>query len=698
MGIQETLRGRGSRIWTPVLGVMTVAVMAACGGGGDSGSNGGSNGGGSQPAATVQGTAASGAFMGGAQVTMFDADGKTVGIRVADANGRYSFDVSGFRAPFALQATGTAGGETVTYVSVLPTKPASGSTVTANVTPLTTALAALLAGGNPADLTGASALNSKVSSAGVQQATAALRAVLANVATSAGMNAGSFDPISTPLTTEGQGADAVIDLVHVTLTANGVKLASRGAQLTGGSIPEAVLDANALTKPPAALPTPTASTNARTFEAIRANLQACFAAAPSARASATALLTACAPAFASDYLNNSYSAAVDFSALFSSTDMNGAVFRAPIVLFNGKADSGEATAFVRFPFVRADGSTSQFTRRVTNRAGTWTMTGNQRQYEAAVTRRISKVIERNTGAGIASRYETSLRVLLNPQTGLGIKAQLVRVTGPGLPSAGVVLARSRVCGSSANLVIQNLNGSLTYAANDPVAPNAVISSSGQSSSTVVLAATPLKAGDALTWSSLSSGANTYASAPLSDNDITAIPTFASYTFDVWYLNNDLSYKTALPATPDDSFTVTSSGGVLMPSVIARQTWNEIAEGSLDFVTTGGGKTGAQTTVDVNWTQNAEPVDRALAFGRQFAAAVAPAPAAGDRTFIQTNVPSYLQRSVTVSTAKQGSSAFVSCNGATFPAFASAGDQRTVEIRSTTGDDTQKFVRVVGTYR
>jgi hypothetical protein len=87
----------------------------------------------------------------------------------------------------------------------------------------------------------------------------------------------------------------------VTLTANGVKLASRGAQLTGGSIPEAVLDASALTKPPAALPTPTASTNARTFEAIRANLQACFAAAPAARASATALLTACAPAFASDY-------------------------------------------------------------------------------------------------------------------------------------------------------------------------------------------------------------------------------------------------------------------------------------------------------------------------------------------------------------------------------------------------------------
>jgi len=688
MGIQRASRGLGARVWAPVLGAVMVAVLAACGGGG------GDSGSGTQPAATVQGTAASGAFMSGAQVTVFDADGRTVGTRVADVNGKYSFDVSGFRAPFAIVATGNVGGEVVTYVSVLATKLANGDAATVNVSPLTTALAALLVGGNPTDLTNAATLNSKVSSASVQQAAATLRSVLANITAGAGLAAGSFDPISTPLTAEGQGADAVLDLVHVTLTSKGAKLASRGAQLASDAIPEVLLDAGALTSPPAPLPAPTASTTPRTFESIRARLQACFAAAPSARVSGSTLLAACAPAFGSDYLQNSYSATDDFSPLLLSSDMNGATFQAPIVLFNNTNQAGEPTAFVRFPFVRADGTTSQVTRRVTNHSGTWTLTGNQREYEAAVTRRISKVIERNPVTGIASRYESSLRVLLNPAAGKGINVQLVRVKGQGLPAAGVVLARSRVCGSGLNLVVQNLNGVLV----DQSAQNTpAIESSGQSSSTVVIAAAPMKATDSLTWSALTGGANTYASAPLTDAQIDAIPTFTTYHFEVWNLNPNGTYKTTLPATPDATFDVTSSGAVLTPSVIARQAWNDIADGSLDFVTTSGGKTAAQTSVNVSWAQNAEPVDRALAFGRVYSSA--PTPPLYDRTAIQSDVPSYRQRSATVSTiGALASNRFTDCTNATFPTFTSASDQRTVEIRSTTADDTQKFVRVIGAYR
>ncbi|MBV8272786.1 MAG: hypothetical protein JO067_11010 [Cupriavidus sp.] len=681
MGIQRESRGFSARVWAPVLGAVTVAVLAACGGG-DGGSSGG------QSTATVQGTAASGAFMSGAQVTVYDADGKTVGTRVSDASGRYSLDISGFRAPFAIVATGNAGGEVVTYVSVLAAKPANGGAATVNVSPLTTALAALLVGGNPADLTNAATLNSKVSSASVQQAIAALRSVLANITAGAGLAAGTFDPISTPLTVEGQGADAVLDLVHVTLTAKGAKLAARGSQLTNGSIPEVALDAGTLATP-AVLPAPTASTNARTFESIRANLQACFAVAPSSRASTTALLPACAPAFGTDYRQNSYSAVADFSALLLSSDMNGAVFQAPIVLFTNTNENGEPTAFVRFPFVRTDGTTSQVTRRVTNHSGTWTLTGNQRKYEAAVTRRISKVIERNPVSGIVSRYESALRVLLNPAAGIGNNVQFVRVKGPGLPAAGVVLARSRVCGSASNLVVQNLNGLLTVSS----APgSALITDSGQSSSTVVIAAAPLKATDTLTWSALSSGANTYAAAAQSDADIDAIPTFATYKFEVWNRNSDETYRTALPPAPDDKFDVTSSGAVLSPSVIARRTWNDIADGSLDFVTTFGGKIGPQASVNVSWAQNAEPVDRALAFGRQ---ALPP----NDPTAVQIDVPSYRQRSAVVATAGQtASDGVTNCATATFPTFSLANDQRTVEIRSTTADDTQKFVRVIGTYR
>ncbi|MGO4307498.1 Ig-like domain-containing protein [Cupriavidus sp. RAF12] len=698
MGNHREMRKPGlrGRAWAPALALMTVAVLSACGGGG-------SGDGAAKSPATVQGTAASGAFMAGATVTVRDADGRLVGTSIADANGKYSFDVSDFRAPFVVVATGNAGGGTVSYVSVLASKPASGATTTVNVSPLTNALAALLVGGNPLDLINAATLNSKVTSAQVQQAVAALRAVLANIAADAGLDAGAFDPISTPLSTQGQGADAVIDRVLVTLTSTGVKVASTGAVMSGGTVPERTLTPGSLANPPAALPAPAARTNAATFEAIRASLQACFAVAPSARASVSALLGACAPAFASNYLNSSYSARDDFDALLTSADMTGAKFQAPIVLFNSKNGSNEDDAFVRFPYVRADGTTSQFSRRVTNRAATgWTLTGNERPYEAAVTRRISKVVEQNPGGGIVSRYETALRVLLNPQRAAGANVQLVRVTGPGLSAAGVVLARSRVCGTFANMVVQNLNGSLTYAANDPFSPNATIGDSGQSSSTVVLAARPLNTADTMTWAALASGGNTYAATPLTDDGIDAVPTFASYTFEVWNRNADQSYKTSLSATPDDTFTLTSSGAIMTPSVIARETWNAIDPASLGFLTLNG-KIDAQLDTTVSWTQNAEPVDRALAFGRKN---VAPNPSPLDRTLIQTNVPSYKARSVVVTTLGQGSSAgngtginpAGNCATIGFPTYMAAGDQRTVEVRSTTADDTQKFVRVIGTYR
>lgn len=131
---------------TPAVAAITLAVLSACGGGGDGSTA-------TTPATpagkvTLQGTAASGAFMANALVTVYDADGKVVGSNTADGGGHFEFDVTAFRAPFAVVATGSSGGDQLTYVSVLATKPTNGSAVV-NVTPLTTAVAALLVGGNP---------------------------------------------------------------------------------------------------------------------------------------------------------------------------------------------------------------------------------------------------------------------------------------------------------------------------------------------------------------------------------------------------------------------------------------------------------------------------------------------------------------------------------------------------------------------
>ncbi|MGO4152334.1 hypothetical protein AB4061_05010, partial [Cupriavidus sp. YAF13] len=422
---------------TPAVAAITLAVLSACGGGGDGGTA-------TTPAAkvTLQGAAASGAFMANALVTVYDADGKVVGSNTADGSGHFEFDVTAFRAPFAVVATGSSGGDQLTYVSVLATKPANGS-ATVNVTPLTTAVAALLVGGNPLDLTKSSVLGSKASSAQVQQIVGLLRAVLANVTSDAGLDPTAFDPISTPLSKQGEGADSVLDVIRVTLTASGAKLTSTGSVLgDNNAAHEVILTPGSLASPPSALPKPEVKTNAATFEGIRAALQACFALDPAARANSTSLLGACSTAFSGDYLNNSYTARDDLFTLLAASDMKGAKFEAPVVLFNSTNAQNQATALVRLPFVRADKSTDHITRLVTNRAPAgWQLTGNQRSYEAAVTRRISKVTELNplSAQGIVSRYESALRFLFNPARGAGTNVHLVRVTGPGLPAAGITL-------------------------------------------------------------------------------------------------------------------------------------------------------------------------------------------------------------------------------------------------------------------
>lgn len=673
--------------WGPALAVMTAAVLAACGGGGDSG--------GSAPAtpasvAIVQGTAASGAFMPGASVSMVDATGATVGSQVADGNGHYAFDVSNFQAPFAIVATGTANGAVVNYVAVVAEKPAPNSAVTVNVTPLTTAVVALLAAsGGPVNLNDINAIRALATPAQVQRMVALLRTVLSNIITEAGLDASTFDPMATPLTVQGQGADKVLDRLLVTLITGGVKLTSLGADLSGHATdgPSVTLTAGSPDNPPRALPTPVVNVDAATFDSIRQALQACYALPRTSRVQGGVALNACAQAFSSDYLHNSYSVGDDSSLALTSDDNSSATFSAPVVVYSSTNELGEQTVLVRFPLVRPDGTTGVITRLVTNRNGVWTLTGNQRSFEAAVTRRISRVIEQNPVAGsVVSRYETALRLLVNPMRGTMLGAQVVRVTGPGLPAAGVVLTRSTACGTFSEMVIQNTNGSLVYAADDPVYPNATIFASNQAASTLALAATPVNSADTLTWSALTGGAVRYAPTPLPDSEIEALPTFGEYTFAVWNRNFDGSNKTALNATPDLTFTLRTSGPVRTPASLASEAWNTVNASTLTSYLTPG--SGATASVNVQWTVNAEVVDRAVVYAYQ---AAQPLPV---RFALQASPASHSATAATVTANQASSNLNGACQVAALPAMA-GGDFRTVELRSTTADDTQKFTRVVG---
>lgn len=92
----------------------SVAALSACGSGG-SGSNPAA-----PPPTRLVGTAAVGAPMAGATITVSDADTTTVDVTTtAAADGSYSVDVSDLGPPLLVRASGMLNGEAVSHMAVL---------------------------------------------------------------------------------------------------------------------------------------------------------------------------------------------------------------------------------------------------------------------------------------------------------------------------------------------------------------------------------------------------------------------------------------------------------------------------------------------------------------------------------------------------------------------------------------------------
>jgi hypothetical protein len=179
------------------------------------------------PSTTISGTAASGAPFAGATVTLTDANG-TQRSATAASDGRFTLDASGLTAPFALNATGTVSDAPTTLIAVSAEGPKEGERKTLNVTPLTTAVAALLSDNNdPLDLTDPAKLKAKATPAQIQAIVAALRSILGEVVASTGASASTFDPMTTAFNADRTGLDAVLDAIKVSLSDRGVELTMR---------------------------------------------------------------------------------------------------------------------------------------------------------------------------------------------------------------------------------------------------------------------------------------------------------------------------------------------------------------------------------------------------------------------------------------------------------------------------------------
>jgi len=175
-------------------------TLAGCFGGG---------GGGGGPASSdsgLSGTAAVGAPLPSATITLKDANGNTL-TATADANGKFTFpSLSGVTAPFMLQATGTVAGTTFNLYSLAT---ASGSTL--NVTPATDAITAQALGEDPSTAFASSSKIRAADPAKLEAAKTRLAAALAQVYTALGLT--PADLMTTPFEANSTGVDKLLDVV-----------------------------------------------------------------------------------------------------------------------------------------------------------------------------------------------------------------------------------------------------------------------------------------------------------------------------------------------------------------------------------------------------------------------------------------------------------------------------------------------------
>ncbi len=557
-------------------------MLAACGGGGDGGSAASSGGTSSATASSLSGTVAVGDALVGARVTLLDAKGRTA-TAISGANGAYTLSLAGMTAPFLLVATDTAGGNATMY-SVAASAPASASTPgIVNITPLTTAIAAeLTSDGNPLDLSAAGTLSARVTPAAVNGAVGTLNALLAPILASAlGSGAAAFNPISQAFTPNQTGADAVIDAVSVTQApAGGLQIASVAAPAV--AIP---LSAATTTGPTLAAP----AQPANYLATLLAQLTQCLGGTASA----------CASAIDAHYLENGYdSTNGGFQAFHPGIGAPGSTITGVKTLASWAAGQGpfglaNPSALVRIFYTNAAGQ-QNFAHTVVQQTAaasgstpaTWDIVGNQQAYDITIVSFISQRQYLDSADANTNRFETGIDISI-PVSSASVAnpANLgsAKVTGPGLPAAGVWLEP------------RSATGSTTLSLTSRTVTSAPTSAATSSANTTLYR---------WSWQALPANASSFAfSVGSSSTGYYASPALTAQTLPAPLATYSVTFYdttgTALNATP---VTVVNGTAPLLANAGAGVAWQTIGgDVSGSFLNPAGSLASAQTTVGIDWS-------------------------------------------------------------------------------------------------
>ncbi len=640
----------------PGLAALVSAVLTACGGGGGSSAP--------PPAmVSVTGVVATGTAEVGVVVTFIDAKGTTVTSIPTDATGTYTIPPGSYTFPAALIADTPSG----TIVSVLApaTAPADKSVATANVTTLTTALAALLTNGQP---TNTAALRA-VKPSDVAAAIGVLDASLVNVLAASGVSA-TLNPVTDALTANGAGQDAVINAVSIIPSANGPTLVltpNAANQLPSSGI---VLTSATLTAPPAPLPAPPSSsmppqTANNYLDYVQKALQECLALGVTQRQTAARCADVVDPAF----LQNGYATLPEAVPDFASSSLStGTKISLPKTLFF-TTSNGQNQSIVRINYTLNDGTQSSFTTRAQQLSSprtlsdgtsvTWDLIGNQQIYDAGVSSRLQRNLSLDNAPGDISFYVSGLVFNFNPNGPNAAAVNSVNITGPGLPAGGVWMRRNVVCNNGSNMALM---GTLPTSAPKSTTP---INSTTAFYKWDYL---PIQSGNAVT----PGGAGVWAQTPI---DVTTIQLYASYIF--------TPYDAAGTALP--SFTKYNLSRPTPAAAAVSVAWNTLDPAFVAaFLSPTGAQAAAQGSATVAWSASttAAPPPQTVYVGASQSTAT---------TFAETDGNAHVAPTANSVSVAAGTAAAtgltVTCPGA-FTPLQSVGDSRFVQLRLRDADGLQ----------
>lgn len=596
-------------------------TLAGCGGGGSSASSSAS----APPiaaSAVLSGTAATGSALANASVAITDGAGQSPCQEAAittTAQGGYTCTLkSGETAPFFVVVTDPSGNNPP-MASVASVTPTPGTPVVANATPLTNAILAQLApDGKALTLVAGHAVNA----ANLQATTTNVVAQLANVLGVIGAPSG-YNPFTTPITaasvtSDGNTADELLDVVQVVTDP-----ATGDLALTTVDNPTPVLLASASSSG-AALAAPSAVLNTLPLATqwTAQQLQGCFALPTGQRVlgsntgltpaqggpSATSLASICQGLVSSaggaggiDFLQNGYTAGQFFYSVLTSDSMTGAQFSVPQVMAfypAASSASGHDEAVLNLKYVDASGNPGNLITVAQNIPGSassvhpspWWLTGNQQPVDVVMRPVIRLYQELNAASSVASRFQNGIEFVINAtgpgSVGTGGSLSEARVTGPGLPAGGLVYTAPTTAELGAGqyyMDLSNKTGTIPASNQCSNCPNFWLSRTAgltTSSGAGVLATNYL----GLTYAQPSDGVN-----------LSQFTMGQSYQVELFY---------GTSTTPGQVFKKTllsnltpATQGVLLP-------WSGLGSQSLAALDPNGSLNGVLPSLTVDWVQNA----------------------------------------------------------------------------------------------